>query len=73
VEKAMMKNKPKVGDIIKYRYRYSITSEHHYGIITKLPPCSELMHVEWFDSANIELIGTKISIWGYGDIWNIVN
>ena len=66
----MMKNEPKVGDIIKYRS--SFTSEHHYGIITKLP-YGELMHVEWFDSANIELIGTKISIWGYGDLWNIAS
>jgi hypothetical protein len=66
-----MKNEPKVGDIISYK-QYNKEHREQYAIITKLP-YGELMHVEWFDPANIELIGNKVSIWGYGDIWNIVS
>ena len=60
---------PSVGDIINYKCSMK---EKQYGIITKLP-YGEIMHVEWFEPANAELIGNKISIWGYGDIWNIVS
>lgn len=60
---------PSVGDIINYK---SSMIEKQYGIITKLP-YGELAHVEWFDPANAELIGNKISIWGYGEIWNLAS
>ena len=66
-----MKAEPKVGDIIKYK-QYNKQYQEQYGIITKLP-YGEIMHVEWFEPTNAELIGNKISIWGYGDIWNIVS
>ena len=65
----MKMREPAVGDIINYK---SSMKEKQYGIITKLP-YGELMHVEWFDPANAELIGTKISIWGYGEIWNLAS
>jgi hypothetical protein len=71
VEKAMSMSEPKLGDIISYK-QYNKRYPEQYGIITKLP-YGELMHVEWFEPANAELIGNKISIWGYGDIWNIVS
>lgn len=60
-----MKDEPKVGDIIVYEFR-------HYGIITKLP-YGELVHIEWFNPADTELIGRKISVWGYGGLWNIAS
>ena len=66
-----MKNEPKLGDIIKYK-QYNKQYQEQYGIITKLP-YGEIMHVEWFEPTNAELIGNKISIWGYGAIWNIVS
>jgi hypothetical protein len=69
VEKAMNMSEPKVGDIISYK---SSMIEKQYAIITK-SPYGDVMHVEWFEPANAELIGNKISIWGYGDIWNIVS
>lgn len=65
----MKMREPTVGDIINYK---SSMIEKQYGIITKLP-YGELMHVEWFDPANAELIGNKISIWGYGEIWNLAS
>jgi hypothetical protein len=69
VAKDMNMSEPKVGDIISYK---SSMIEKQYAIITKLP-YGELMHVEWFDPANAELIGNKITIWGYGEIWHIAN
>jgi len=62
-------SEPKVGDIISYK---SSMIEKQYAIITK-SPYGDVMHVELFDPANAELIGNKISIWGYGEIWNIAN
>lgn len=66
-----MKAEPKVGDIIKYK-QYNKQYQEQYGIITKLP-YGEIMHVEWFEPTNAELIGNKISIWGYGALWNIAS
>ena len=66
-----MKNEAKVGDIIKYK-QYNKQYQEQYGIITKLP-YGEIMHVEWFEPTNAELIGNKISIWGYGALWNIAS
>ena len=65
----MKMREPAVGDIINYK---SSMIEKQYGIITKTP-YGELMHVEWFDPANAELIGNKISIWGYGTLWNLAS
>lgn len=65
----MKMREPAVGDIINYK---SSMIEKQYGIITKTP-YGELMHVEWFDPANAELIGIKISIWGYGALWNLAS
>lgn len=64
----MKMREPTVGDIIVYKL-YDLS---RYGIITKLP-YGELVHVEWFEPANTELIGTKISVWGYGTIWNLAS
>jgi hypothetical protein len=65
----MNMREPKVGDIIGYK---SSLTEKQYGIIAKLP-YGEIIHVEWFVPAKTELIGNKISIWGYGEIWHIAN
>lgn len=65
----MKMREPTIGDIINYK---SSMIEKQYGIITKLP-YGELMHVKWFDPANAKLIGNKISIWGYGEIWNLAS
>ena len=66
-----MKNEAKVGDIISYK-QYNKQYQEQYGIITKSPH-GDIMHVEWFEPTNAELIGNKISVWGYGAIWNIVS
>jgi hypothetical protein len=66
-----MKSEPKVGDIIKYHSSY-FGEEEHYGIIAKLP-YGELVHIEWFNPTDNELIGNKISVWGYGELWKIAN
>ena len=54
----MSMSEPKVGDIISYK---SSMIEKQYGIITK-SPYGDVMHVEWFEPANAELIGNKVSV-----------